>query len=176
MKTIIIGLVFLGLTSLCHAQVLEEKTLSEVEVHATNYHYLKSVEAEFIPYSVRSLEIEVANFDVNESSVIIVGDKNVYPDENGKFNVNFANNYGVINAVYNEEGLILRATEKFKNIKLPPVILKSILEKYPEYIFAKDLYLVTYDREEGTTRNYIIFIKNKNKRVKINSDENGNIS
>lgn len=176
MKAITIGLLFLGLTSLCQAQVLEGKTLSEVEVHSTNYDYLKSVEAEFIPFSVRSLEIEVANFDIHKSSVMIVGDENVYPDEKGKYNVNFTNNYGVINAVYNKEGVVLRATEKFKNIKLPPVVLKSILEKYPECVFAKDLYLVTYNHEEGTTRNYVIFIKNKNKRVKINSDENGNIS
>ena len=176
MRAIVVGLLFLGLTSLCYAQNKDGEMLSEVEVNAINYDYLKSVEVEFIPFSVRSLEIEVANFDVHESSVIIIGDENDYQDEDGNYNVKFTNNNGFIKAVYNEEGIVLEATERFKNIKMPRVVLKSISEKYPNCKISKGLYLVTYNHDEGTTKKYVIILKNNNKRVKIKSDENGNIS
>lgn len=69
MKALIIGLLFIGLTSLGYAQNKERKMLSEVEVYATNYDYIKSVEDKYPPKAVGLLEIEVANFNVHQSSL-----------------------------------------------------------------------------------------------------------
>jgi hypothetical protein len=176
MKAIIIGLLFLGLTSLCHAQVLEGKTLSEVEVYAVNSDYLNSVNYNAMPIEVSSLELEVANFNVHESTPIIIGKEKDYRDEDGNYPVKFSNNYGNIKAVYNEEGVVIQTTERFKNTKIPKAVLKSILKKYPDCVITKDLYLVTYINHEGTTIKYVIFLKSNNKRFKINLDEKGNIS
>ena len=82
MRAIVVGLLVLGLTSLCNAQVFEENALAEVEVYAVNYNYLKSVNSKNLPKIVEKLERSAANFDVKE---LILKEKNShirYQDKN----------------------------------------------------------------------------------------------
>ena len=176
MKALIIGLLFLGLTSLSYAQNREGKMLSEVEVYTSNHSYLESVEDKYLPKAVGLLEREVANFNVHQSSLKKRGDKNDYPDRDGNYNVKFTNKLGTINAVYDYRGKVLKTTERFINVKLPREILHSILKKYPDWTISKDMYFVKYNHNKEVIRKYIIHIKNDNKNVKLRLDKNGNIS
>ena len=89
MKAIIIGLFVLGLTSPCNAQFVDGKSLSEVEVYSMNTNYLVSVNNIAMPVEVRSLELEVANYNVHESTPIIIGKEKDYRDEDGNYPVKF---------------------------------------------------------------------------------------
>ena len=64
MRAIIVGLLFLGLTSLCFAQE-DGKMLKEVEVYVPNIDYVKNVKSNEIHPDIYLLERKVAKFDVN---------------------------------------------------------------------------------------------------------------
>jgi len=176
MKALIIGLLFIGLTSLGYAQNKERKMLSEVEVYATNYDYIKSVGDNFLPKAVGLLEREVANFNVHQSSLKKRGDMNDYPDTDDNYNVKFTNKLGTIQVVYDYKGKVLKATERFINVKLPRTVLNSILKEFPNGTISKDMYFVKYNHNKELIRRYIVHIKNENKNIKIRLDKNGNIS
>ena len=175
MKTIIIGLL-IGLTSLSYSQNIEENMLAEVEIYTSNYDYIKSVEDKYLPKAVVLLKLEVANFDVHESSLHKRGKQNDYPDTDGNYNVKFSNNLGTIHAVYDYRGKILKTTERFINVKLPPIVLNSVLKKYPDWTISKDMYFVKYNHNKELQRKYIVYLKNDNKNIKLRLDNNGNIS
>ena len=176
MKKIIIGLLLISLASLSYSQNTERNMLSEVEIYASNYDYIKSVEDKYLPKAVVLLKIEVANFDVHGSSLHKRGKENDYPDRDGNYNVKFSNKLGKINAVYNYRGKVLKTTERFTNIKLPRTVINSILTKYPDWTISKDMYFVKYNHSKELIRKYIVYLKNDNKNIKLRLDENGNIS
>ncbi len=176
MKSLITCLLFIGLTSLGYAQNKERKMLTEIEVYATNYNYIKNVEDKNLPEAVGLLEREVANFDVHQSLLNKRGKRNDYPDSDGNYNVKFANKLGTINAVYDYKGKVLKTTERFMNVKLPRMVLNSILKEYPDCIISRDMYFVKYNHNKELIRKYIIHIKYENKNMKLRLDKNGNIS
>jgi len=166
MRAFILGLVFLGLTSLCFAQE-EGKLLSEVEVYATNYDYLKSVKSNNIHPAISLLERKVAKFDVKSLSV--------FDDEYDRYKVLFFIPQGKIDALFDNGNNIIRTVEKFNNVNLPISVINSVLKTYPECNFESDVFLVTYHHKRGVKKIYKINIISKDKNIKIKTDENGNI-
>jgi len=167
MKTLIIGLLLISLTSLGYSQNIEGNMLSEVEIYTSNSDYIKSVEDKHLPKAIGLLEREVASFNVHGSSLHKRGKQNDYPDRDGNYNVKFANKLGSIHAVYDHRGKVLKTTERFINVKLPREILHSILNKYPDWTISKDMYFVKYNHNKELTRKYIIHLKNDNKNMKL---------
>lgn len=175
MRAIVVGLLFLGLTSLCNAQVFEENALAEVEVYAVNYNYLKSVNSKNLPKIVEKLERSAANFDVKE---LILKEKNShikYQDKNGNYKAYFSNSSGKIDAVYDKEGKILKTNERFVNIKLPKTVINSISKTYSKWAITKGVYLVKYHHDKEISKKYKIVIENNSKSIRINMDENGKL-
>ena len=166
MRAFILGLVFLGLTSLCFAQE-EGKLLKEVEVYATNYDYLKNVKSNDIHPAISLLERKVAKFDVKSLSA--------FDDEYDRYKVLFFIPQGKINALYDNENNIIRTFEKFNNVNLPISVINSVLKTYPECNFESDVFLVTYHHKRGVKKTYKINILSKDKNIKVKTDENGNI-
>ncbi len=130
MRAFILGLVFLGLTSLCFAQE-EGKLLSEVEVYATNYDYLKSVKSNSIHPAISLLECKVAKFDVKSL--------NLEEDRYLTYTVLFFIPKGKISALYDNDNNIIRTIEKFSDVNLPIPVVKSVLKTYPDYDYLHRL-------------------------------------
>lgn len=175
MRAIVFGLLVLGLTSLCNAQVFEENALAEVEVYAVNYNYLKSVNSKNLPKIVEKLERSAANFDVKE---LILKEKNTrikYQDGYGNYKAYFSNSSGKIDAVYDKEGKILKTNERFVNIKLPKTVINSISKTYSKWAITKGMYLVKYHHDKEILKNYKVLIEKNNKRIRVKLDENGKI-
>ena len=124
MRTIFIGLLLIGLTSLSFAQNSDSKLLSEVEVYATNYNYLKNVKSNDIGSLVTSLERKAANFDVKSLNL----DKEKYKT----YKVFFFNTKGKIIAFYDNDSRILRTIEKFSDVPLPIPVVQSVMKNYPD--------------------------------------------
>jgi len=167
MKKLIFGFLIFGFAIQSFAQIKTEK-LSEVVISATNYKYLNKVGLTNASISVELLQSKVASFDLKDSEY--------YSDEYDLYEISFYIPDGHILAAYDKNGNIIRTIERFKDIALPRVVIESVAKQYPNWIFKKDVYLVSYyDNNEGgkITKKYKITLENSDKRIKIKVDENG---
>ncbi len=163
MKKLLIGLLALGFTT--QFMFSQEIELSEVYLDV-NYQYLDAIASEDVAESVQMLEKEVAYYDLKESDL--------YNNEYDKYRVSFFIPEGHIIAAYNKVGKIIRTTERFKNIKLPKTILRSILEQYPNWEIVEDAYEVDYTDKSGIARKqYKVKLMNGKKKIVEKFDENG---
>tara|TARA_R110001583_G_scaffold82774_2_gene219321 strand:- start:1414 stop:1920 length:507 start_codon:yes stop_codon:yes gene_type:complete len=166
MKKIIIGLLVFGFAFQSFAQIKTEK-LSEVVISATNYKYLNKVGLTNASIPVELLQSKVATFNVK--------DADFYSDEYGTYEVKFYIPEGYILASYDKDGTILRTAERYKNVALPRVVVESVAKTYPNWKFAKDVYLVSYyDATGDITKKYKIVLKNGDKRIRVKIDAEGN--
>jgi hypothetical protein len=168
MKKIIFGLIIFGLTIQTYGQIKTEE-LSEVVISATNYKYLNKVGLENVSVPVALLESKVATFNVK--------DADFYEDEYSTYEVSFYIPDAYILASYDGDGNVLRTIERFKDVALPRNIIESVARTYPNWTFAKDIYLVNY-HDTGDTgkikKQYKIVLKNGDQRIKVKCDEEGN--
>jgi len=79
---------------------------------------------------------------------------------------------GFLSASFNEKGKLISVVEKFKNVRLPELVRKSLAKKFPEWSLVKDKFL--YVQKNGTVKikEYKIIMKKNNKirRVVVNED------
>ena len=165
MKKLLLGLLVLGLTAQLHAQVVNDGMLPEVEVRATNYKYLNSIDNTEAAVSVQLLEDMVAKFDVRSSEF--------YEDGSDFYRVYFYIPEGKIVAAYDRDGKILYTIEKFTNVALPNDVATSIAERFPGWSIAKDVYKVNYDVKLGAQKQYKIVLENGKKTIRVKVDEDG---
>lgn len=165
MKKLLLGLLALGLTTQFYAQVINDGMLPEVEVRATNYKYLNSVDNSEAAVSVQLLEDMVAKFDVKSSEF--------YEDGSDYYKVYFYIPEGKIVAAYDRDGKILYTVEKFKNVALPNDVAASIAERFPGWKIAKDVYKVNFDADLGAKKQYKVVLENGKKTIRVKVDEEG---
>lgn len=167
MKKLLLGLLAIGLTTQFYAQVINDGMLPEVEVRATNYKYLNSVDNSEAAVPVQLLEDMVAKFDIKSSEF--------YEDQSDFYRVYFYIPDGMIVAAYDRDGKILYTIEKFKDIALPYSVASSIAEKFPKWTIAKDVYKVSYTADKPAKKSYKIVLKNGKKTIRIKVDEEGEV-
>ena len=162
MKKLMLGLLVFGLTTQCMlTQTIE---LSEVRVDA-NYKYLDAIDSEDVDISVKTLEKEVAFYNLKGSEAPNVYD--LYP-------VTFVIPQGKIVAFYDKDGKINRTIERFKNIELPISVIEAVAEQYPEWTIADDAYKVDYYGKTGRAeKQYRVKLENEKKRKILKFDGNG---
>ena len=167
MRALILGLFLIGLTNLCFAQVDQREELSEVEIYAKNSNYLIDVKSDDILPAITTLQRKVANFDI----------KSLYPYDDNYMNykVVFFIPEGEITAIYDDKSNVLFTIEKFENIKLPRSVVRTILSEYPDSSIINDTYMINYDYLKGAKRWYKIVIEKNDEKIKVSTDENGNI-
>jgi len=170
MKKLAIGLCILGLTSLGFSQntntEVEEVKLKDIVLANVNLGYLEKVQDKTMSDHVKFLENKASVFNVRE-----------LPEFDGRkesFKTIFRGSKGYIIATYDHNGKILKTTERFKDIKLPKSLIKSILSEYPNSDFLKVVYMVDYNHQKDVTKTYKIQIMKDNlvKNLKISSDGN----
>jgi len=165
MKKLLLVLLAIGLSTQFFAQVINDGMLPEVEVRATNYKYLNSIDNSEAAVSVQLLEDMVAKFDVRSSEF--------YEDGNDFYKVYFYIPDGKIVAAYDKDGKILYTIEKFDNVALPNNVASSVAERFPGWKIAKDVYKVNYDADMGSSKQYKIVLENGKKRIRVKVDDDG---
>lgn len=163
MKKLIIGLLVFGLTTqFMFSQIIE---LSEVIV-SVNYKYLNAIDNEETAVPVKMLQEKVALYDVKKSEL--------YSDEYDTYTVSFFIPDGKIVAAYDKDGKIIRTIEKFKNVKLPYDVTKSIVKRFPNWKMVKDVYKVNYHDNSGITKNqYKVKLENGDKTMTVKVNDKG---
>ena len=165
MKKLILGLLVLGITIPTFAQDVEQ--LSEVYIIAKNYKYLSQTDAEDEALPVELLQRKVATYDIKSSDI--------YHDEYDYYEVAFYIPEGKILAAYDKDGKVLRTVERFKDIKLPDMVSKSIMKRFPGWTVTKDLYLVNYHDRKGVTKKmYKLRLENGDQLIRVKTDDEGN--
>lgn len=154
---------FVGLVSKANAQ----ETLPPVTVTSLNYKYLKSVADPNASQKVNLLERKAATYNVKESDY--------YDDEFEQYYVSFYLPKGQVLATYDKEGKILRTAERFSNVILPSSVRSAVVDAYPEWSIAKDVYLVNYHAGSNhINKVYKMVLENGDKRKRVKTDERGN--
>lgn len=171
MKNLIISLVIIGLTTTGFAQDKSnvfEVALEEAEALDINYNYLNAIGYRDAAVPVKLLAQKAASFDLEYSNCLEAD------YEKQEFYVQYKIPQGEILAVYNNEGEIIRTSEKFKDISLPLAVSNAIVNKYPGWKISNDIYSVTYIKDAELNKIYKLFIEKTNigKSV-IWIDENG---
>ena len=164
MKKWMFGLLFLGLASLTFAQDRpkdDDRTvvLEGVEMTAPNYNYLAEVREPGISPIIGKLELKVANFDLKESSMYNKIDK--------AYEVFFENKKGKIVAVYDENGKIISAFERFGDVMVPNAVRETVFQAYPDWKMNGNKYVVTYYHDKGAKKTYHFQLEKNNKRKNL---------
>jgi len=166
MKNLILGLFILGLTSPIFSQVVEGGMLGEVDLTAVNYKYLAAAGTKNAALPVGYLQQQVAQYDLKESEF--------YTDDYDSYKVTFYIPDGQIVAAYDKDGNVLRTIEKYRDIALPKPVLDAIAKQYPKWSIYKDVYGITYHQNTGAKKTYKVTLLNKDKKIHVKLDENGN--
>lgn len=160
-----------GISALGYATpALCQGTLPEVTVLATNYKYLKNVNGKEVAQPAQLLQHMAASYDIKNSDY--------YEEVYDTYFISFYLPEGEILAAYDKDGKLIRTAEKYKNVMLPSAVSKAVVARFPNWSIAKDAYLVNYYGENGgqATKKYKLVLQNGSKRLRVQVDENGNIS
>lgn len=146
-------------------QALAQEVLPEITVKAVRYKYLSAVDQKELAQPVRMLQKQAAEYDVKKSDY--------YEDEYDTYFISFFIPQGEILATYDQDGKLLRTAEKYKNVALPKVVTKAVMDRFPQWIVAEDAYLVNYYEESGAKKVYKLTLQNGDKRLKVKLNEKG---
>lgn len=165
MKKLVFSFAILALAANAFAQDPELIELSEVIITPINYKYLNQADSKDAAIPVKMLQRKVATFDVEE--------QDYYTDEFDFYTVSFYIPDGKIVAVYNQEGVVTRTIEKFKDIALPDPVAKAVLDRFPNWEIVSDVYRVTYNEKKGAKKTYKLKLQNGEKTMKVKLNEDG---
>ena len=148
------------------AQEAEVVKLPEIEILASNYKYLSTVNNDIEAIPVKMLRSKVATFNIKDSDI--------YEEGNEEYIVSFTIPEGSILAAYDENGKVIRTVERFNNIRMLPAVAKSITATYPGWNVEKNIYRVTYHNTKGINTIYKFKLKKDGNVIRVQTDEKGN--
>ncbi|MCK7590567.1 hypothetical protein M0G43_08285 [Subsaxibacter sp. CAU 1640] len=173
MRTQLIGLVFLGLTSLTQAQKSIETDVETTSVDlkdviiSTNSKYMNKVYDENSSEVVKNFEQIIAGYDIKSNEI--------YSDEYDNYSVNFkTSSSSKMNVTYDKDGTILTSKEQYDDILLPYSIRQSLVKDYPGWKLHSNSYKVVYSHRNDIKKTYKIQARKdgERKNLKINLDGN----
>lgn len=170
MKTLLIGLSILGLTNLSHAQKPELNVNKVhfdkiVESPMKNEDYYASVHEPHASSKVILLEEQVRNFDIKKADF--------YNTTFDNYKMMFSTNQGEVIAIYNDRGDLVKAVEKFENVKLPEDVRKTLSRDYPEWRLNSNVYRVHYYDDRVDKKIYNVQLKKDGKKINVKIDCKG---
>lgn len=132
-----------------------------------NSDYLNAINLNDSNYYVAKLEQALLNYNHSDISQL-------YDDKNDIYNVSFKLPDGEIVASFNKDGKIVKTFEKYKNMRLPLVVMKTIAEKYPAHGIIEGVYLIKYhSQKEMLQQEYKIKLKNNDSILTVKINEKG---
>lgn len=173
MKTLLIGLLFLGSTSLTYSQTngeIKAEKLEDVVITPLNVSYLKNVKDKTTPEVAKQLENTAARYDITESPV--------FDRDFEAYEVIFSENSeskGRIVATYDNKGKIISSFERFSDVALPPAVRNSVYKAYPGWTILNDTYLVSYYENRSVKKTYKLKIEKDKTKKTLRLDTEGNI-
>lgn len=163
MKTLILGLMLLGLTTLTFSQ--NEMALNNVNPNnpitklKTNSNAIATNQ---ISKRITNFQNEVSKYDITSKPIFT-------PNNLATYTVVFKEANNVITNVYNYAGEVVSSEQNFKAIRLPDTMVLSILKDYPNWSIKAVNCTIHYEKSERPLVTYKIKISSgtKTKTIKI---------
>lgn len=170
MKSFIIILLFLGITSSSYSQDETEK--GKMKIEELPGVVIKRIGSDFSIYipdnnpdqSVKAVEEKFIAYDLGkenegyEEYLLIMEGKN-----------------GSLAATYDEKGKLTRVVEDFRNVKLPSQVIYSVYRTYPQWSIVNDRFLYTQEEGDVIKKQYNLKIKKGKETRKLVVRPNGEI-
>lgn len=170
MKSFIIILLFLGITSSSYSQDETEK--GKMKIEELPGVVIKRIGSDFSIYipdnnpdqSVKAVEEKFIAYDLGkenegyEEYLLIMEVKN-----------------GSLAATYDEKGKLTRVVEDFRNVKLPSHVIYSVYRTYPQWSIVNDRFLYTQEEGDVIKKQYNLKIKKGKETRKLVVRQNGEI-
>jgi len=162
MKSFIIILLFVGLTTSSYSQKKTQKEEGSMEVINLPEIVIKKAGKDFSVYipdqnpdkTVRRLEEKFIAYDLGKDY-----------EGNEEYLLTMTIKGGILAATYNENGKLIRVVENYRNVVLPSKVIFSIYKKFPEWKIVNDKFLYTQEDADIIKKQYNIRIK-KGKEVR----------
>lgn len=139
-----------------------------VNLQATSYKFIKTVNGKEEAQPVAPLAITSATYDVKTAV-------NYYEDEYDSYFICFAIPNGLTLAAYDKGGKLIRTAERYEIELLPTSVTEAIAKKYPGWTIAKDVYLITYIKDRDNESKYRLILENGTKRIKLKANDAGEL-
>jgi len=191
MKNLLIGIIFLGLTSPSYSQIIDpvelasasssqaknelasaSSSLTKIKPASAsssltkNVSYVDRVQNKNTPIGVKHLERYAANLDVTKFPAF----KNNYDT----YEIVFKSVAGNVLATYDDKGMIINTFEKFYNVPVTDKVKNAISKEYPEWKISSTVYKVTYYNNENTKKVYQVKIAKDDEIIHLKIDSEGN--
>lgn len=100
----------------------------------------------------------VADWDVSESSK--------FDARNMPFTTIFKSNKGVAEVTYNNQGLVVAADQRLKNVVLPTQLVQLVSKRYEGWVIVNNKYFVTYKKGYEVEKTYqLVLQKGSEKKI-----------
>ncbi|RKE95362.1 hypothetical protein [Ichthyenterobacterium magnum] len=162
MKTLVLGFLFLGLTSLTFSQndIAYTNVSSEIKFEASkketiNVSFIKSFETVDLSKRIISFQKVAANYDIKTDPVYMSNKPTTYA-------VVFKEANNKIENLYNHSGEILSSNQIFSDIRLPYAISSKITIEHPGWSIYNVKCTIAYIQDEAVNIAYKVKLKNGN--------------
>lgn len=174
MKSFVIWLLVLGLTTMSYSQIKTDTNPNEGPMSIENLPgvVIKSAGKDFSVYvpdrntdaTVRKLENKFIAYDLGK-------DYEGYET----YLVLMEIEKGSLSATYNEKGKLMSVVENYKNIKLPSQVIYSVYKKYPGWKIINDKYLYSQKAGDVIKKQYNLKIQKGKEKRNLVVNANGDI-
>jgi hypothetical protein len=170
MKKLVFGAILIGFASLGYSQNSDcgKNTihLTGVEVSPVDHNYLNNVDGGAVSVMVMDLQKQASMYNIKESKVY-----DFNSDKGKTYVVSFKGDNGRILATYNQSGKIIRASENYNDLILPPAVRNAAFKEYPDWTLYGTNYSVNFDGKNAKKKYQLRMKKNDEKEnLKFNTD------
>ncbi len=163
MKTLILSLIFLGLSTQTFSQ-------NEVAVNDLNPNIkLTKLKNQSNAITTNKVSKRITNFQNEVSKYDIKSEPIFTPNIRATYTVVFKEAKNVITNIYNHEGEVISSEQNFEGLRLPKSIIFHILKNYPNWSIKSAKYTIKYKKSMHALATYKIKINKgaKTKTIKI---------
>ena len=162
MKTLVLGLIFLGLANLSFSQnelayldITSKIKFNEVKKASNNADFLNSFASIDISKRILTFQKVAANFDIKKDPVYTRTKPTTYT-------VTFKESNNEIKNIYSQKGKILSSNQTFTEVRLPYAISSKITKEHPEWAINQVDCTIVYTEGKAVNIAYKVKLKKGN--------------
>ncbi|MEO6348626.1 MAG: hypothetical protein ABIO60_12035 [Aquaticitalea sp.] len=170
MKTMLMTILLIGSIKVMHSQsdmaYVEATNVTQTKNHSNGI--IKEDrkyenETAYLAEKSKKLQLQALNYDIKNANVYV-------PNLETTYAVNFTEGINKINAIYAQDGALLKSEGSFENVRVPYNIGVKLAKTYPGWEFHKTWCYSHYEMDKNTQIIYKLQLKkgNKTKMITIN--------
>lgn len=170
MRSFLIGLCFLALTSSTFAQdeVVFKATLKKEQVPSV---ILDAIDVDFHGYAVE--EFSAVPIEYVEDDIVV--NDNVDYDDIDSYQILLEGKGKVLTATYSSTGKLLNTVENLKDVAPPLAVKRALTKAYPGWTISKDSYHMSHFTHGKKKERYRFVLSKDGKKKHVYTDANGKI-